>query len=431
MNKFKNVVLYFLICCLISIVPCTGVKAALVYSYNIAARELSPTKYPLDNSFLNVPIRGGSSVAGTFEFEYNISGYEKFIDVYHEYSFGLSLDDVPRFIFDTQVNLPVGDVVTTTSMYLVCNGVEYPFSKNNGNNWSVVLSDGVFNSASLKFKVDYLATYGGADTDVFYMSNPRLVVSNGTLYIYDSSTLTDQGEVNSFRSRMEEMIGALSSSIGRLNSDLSASLDVLRQRMVDQINKTQGVINIVTTKGNAIIESLGALQTSMESKIDTFRTEFDSWMSSLYTHIKSQFTELKTHITSQADRLVSWLDTLNKNVTAQFTALFEKMDEQQNELINGYDPATGDNANTEFENTVDDLAGTEGNLFEISQSDFKFEESDLLSDAGLVAAASFVGNYMQAIFEASGIFGEIAIVGLVLLVFTRLIGFQNFSSGGG
>lgn len=113
--------------------------------------------------------------------------------------------------------------------------------------------------------------------------------------------------------------------------------------------------------------------------------------------------------------------------------IFNKMGEDQEELINGYDPATGNQANTDFSNSTADLEAAEGSLFEntsYNQVDYnQFDNFFSLESVG--GAILFVKSALEAMYSSLGIFGIPISIGLVLLVFTRLIGFQNFTSGGG
>lgn len=146
--------------------------------------------------------------------------------------------------------------------------------------------------------------------------------------------------------------------------------------------------------------------------------------------IPKSYKVTESHVAKQ-----SYLTSFNdlSDGKSLFSGLARKFDEQKDNILNGFDSSTGDQANTNFSNSTADLEAAEGSLFEntsYNQVDYnQFDSFFSLESVG--GAILFVKSALEAMYSSLGIFGIPISIGLVLLVFTRLIGFQNFTSGGG
>lgn len=476
MKKIKYSVLFLLVCLLLSSFPCTGVKAAETLSSGDslpAADDYSLVTLDESAEIMPLSVEFGSTA------EYDIPGANYTYSVLPSMSDGISYIEIPlqtlsiekdntaaalfslNSTFSVTSQDPSKLIINSYFPFIMYNGVKYRF--NYSSRWfnfdiDSVGSDqvlfGVDVYYSSIYNPDLYGSYSGSltpsdttDYSSYYditltpdsddgtrdtVAGIVSTMSSGTFKVYYRGGLISKiDNANSHLSAIKGFLQDVIAGISGLGTTLQETIVAQTSRVISRINtfmenfdSWQSTINTSITTFASNVDSYFR---SLITRVDNFRTEFDTWQNTIYTHL----TNFSDMVSGKFNSLMSRVERVQSEIVTQFTVLFAKMDEQQDELINGYDPVTGDDANDEFENTIDDLAGTEGNLFEISHSDFKFEESDLLSDTGLLAAASFVGNYMQGIFEASGIFGRIAIVGLILLVFTRLIGYQNFSSGGG
>lgn len=157
----------------------------------------------------------------------------------------------------------------------------------------------------------------------------------------------------------------------------------------------------------------------------------------LKTKLQTWFDNVVTSVTNLQSKLQTWFTNLNTNidnfeskVNSLFTQLFNRMDEDQEELVNGYDESVGNTANSDFNNSSADLEAAENSLFENTSYDqIDYNQFNTFFTLETVSGAIlFVKSALEAIYSSLGVFGIPISIGLVLLVFTRLIGFQNFKS---
>lgn len=146
----------------------------------------------------------------------------------------------------------------------------------------------------------------------------------------------------------------------------------------------------------------------------------------LYLHNLSYFISNGFH------ELQNKLDTLNTTITNKFSDMFDQMEEQHNELLNGFDDSTGNQINSDFNDTVADLDEAEDNLFALAENEINYSSyADFFRLSSVEGAIGFVSSWMQSIYVSLGVFGMPILIGLLLIVVTRIIGYQNFSAGGG
>lgn len=157
------------------------------------------------------------------------------------------------------------------------------------------------------------------------------------------------------------------------------------------------------------------------AKIDQFIGLFSTFHTDMHQWFEVTWNDLNNHFANLTTNLTTWFDTL-----------FAKLDEEQDELINGYDPGTGSAAKNEFDSSAAELEAAEGDLFgqtSYDQVDYT-QFNSFFSIEAVAASMLFVKSILESLYGALGVFGVPITIGLVLLVFTRIIGFQNFYSGG-
>ena len=120
------------------------------------------------------------------------------------------------------------------------------------------------------------------------------------------------------------------------------------------------------------------------------------------------------------------------DLQAEANQLQAEANQQQQQMIDGYDNSTGSDVNDDFSGSVDSFQAAEDNLFGMvnyDQVDYD-QYSDWLGIPAVSAALSFIANCMQSLFEGLGDLGIPIMIGLVLLLFSRLIGLQQLAGSG-
>lgn len=181
----------------------------------------------------------------------------------------------------------------------------------------------------------------------------------------------------------------------------------------------------VTEKLNEVISNIQTYGQMIVSNIQFYCGE-------IITTLSEKFNELICNISDFRTEALNYYNGMISKLSSWFTTLFEKMDEDQEELINGYDPGTGSAAKNEFDSSAAELEAAEGDLFgqtSYDQVDYT-QFNSFFSIEAVAASMLFVKSILESLYGALGVFGVPITIGLVLLVFTRIIGFQNFYSGG-
>lgn len=191
--------------------------------------------------------------------------------------------------------------------------------------------------------------------------------------------------------------------------------------MTNIINMLGIVRDNIITYGRAIEDTINLCFTNLFSNMQTLHNDLVTNIGTIIDSLGAFRSEVLNYYNGMISNLSTW-----------FTTLFEKMDEDQEELINGYDPGTGSAAKNEFDSSAAELEAAEGDLFgqtSYDQVDYT-QFNSFFSIEAVAASMLFVKSILESLYGALGVFGVPITIGLVLLVFTRIIGFQNFYSGG-
>lgn len=122
----------------------------------------------------------------------------------------------------------------------------------------------------------------------------------------------------------------------------------------------------------------------------------------------------------------------NNRLQAEANELQAEANQQQQQVIDGYDNSAGDTVNDNFENKSDAFAAAEDSLFGMVNYDAVDynQYNDFLGLPAVSQSAQFISSSLQSLFLALGDLGVPIMIGLVLLLFTRLIGLQVLAGKG-
>lgn len=118
---------------------------------------------------------------------------------------------------------------------------------------------------------------------------------------------------------------------------------------------------------------------------------------------------------------------------ADSQAQIDATNNQTNTLVNGYDSSAGSDVKSQFDSIASDLDGAEASLFDAFAYDgVNYDPfSDYLNSQAVKDVFSFVSSLMSSIWNALGDFSIPIYLGLLIVVVTRFLGYQQMSSGGG
>lgn len=210
------------------------------------------------------------------------------------------------------------------------------------------------------------------------------------------------------------------------------------------INDPESVYPRLITFGDCSfqIDDLGlaypSILSQMSYEFGTIRDRFDTLLSNIGTfnqNILDSISSFKTSVTGWFTKLNNTIENNSiaiDNQTEVIQQEAQKEQEKQQEIIDGYDNSGGTAVNDDFSGSVGDFQAAEDNLFGMvnyDQVDYE-QYSDWLGIPAVSAALSFISNCMQSLFEGLGDLGVPIMIGLVLLLFSRLIGLQQLSGSG-
>lgn len=272
--------------------------------------------------------------------------------------------------------------------------------------------------------------------DDFQSDNKLILPSNSALpfnfdfyYTLDRFTNNTQTDALLYFAFLDDFYFTNTVTIGQPNPDFSYTYDVSIicngvEYKLDPFDPNNSGLDFFT----AIIEKESISTIFLKFTVNgiiTNSTNSNMTVDRMYLHVPGFNVQVHPYISNDTSFKNKLFNSLND--------ILNKMGEDQEELINGFDSVTGDQANTDFSNSTADLEAVEGSLFEntsYNQVDYnQFDSFFSLESVG--GAILFVKSALEAMYSSLGIFGIPISIGLVLLVFTRLIGFQNFTSGGG
>lgn len=349
------------------------------YGFDIPAASLYVSQYPNGSGYFG--IAAGESVSGKFVFHQKINDidisafYNTIIEMYIDLS-AISLN------WDINTGDPVSNVQYTVTPFLIANGNIYSGVKNS-DCIRFYLPEGIYGTFGVMFEVDYKFT--NTNTSPVMLRNLRLDTPFYRIYGY----LSEKSDSRYIREELKAV-----------NENMKGWFANVYNRILDT--------------HNAMTSSLSTWFQGVYDYVDLFRRETGEWLGNIYY------------------KLIEHHNAMTANLTSWFTTLFEKMDEDQEELINGYDPGTGSAAKNEFDSSAAELEAAECDLFgqtSYDQVDYT-QFNSFFSIEAVAASMLFVKSILESLYGALGVFGVPITIGLVLLVFTRIIGFQNFYSGG-
>lgn len=287
-------------------------------------------------------------------------------------------------------------------------------------NWSTFkLSDNIYGGITLGVDVHYKSSY---------------LYEEGSSYSGYSKTLTD-----GYYDYYQLQINPQSADVNQTACTITVKSPVNELYVYDQgvsftYSMKTGISNIFDRLGD--INNYSILINSHLGLIYERLLGMWSDIISGFNNVVDKLEDVRISLWNQIEalRVSLWnkIDEFRIQVFDNFTTLFEKMDEDQEELINGYDPGTGSAAKNEFDSSAAQLEAAEGNLFgQTSYDQVDYQQfNSFFSIEAVAASMLFVKAILESLYGALGVFGVPLTIGLVLLVFTRIIGFQNFYSGG-
>lgn len=134
---------------------------------------------------------------------------------------------------------------------------------------------------------------------------------------------------------------------------------------------------------------------------------------------------------SQTQITVTQQQTEQQHADSQ--AQIDATNNQTNTLVNGYDSSAGSDVKSQFDSVASDLNNAEASLFDAFAYDgVNYDPfSDYLNSQAVKDVFSFVSSLMSSIWNALGDFSIPIYLGLLIVVVTRFLGYQQMSSGGG
>lgn len=206
----------------------------------------------------------------------------------------------------------------------------------------------------------------------------------------------------------------------------------------------------VNPMGNIINSSVITVQQA----VDNLTSKFTDAMALLNSNLQGMYdgmvqyiqafqTSMEDTINSMSATLLTAINTLTADMDSKFEKLFVRMDslsaqqilndnKNHEDTVNGYDPATGDINTEKFDTSSAVLESVESGLTDQASYEIDYSSYDsIFTAAGTVSALAFVKTVLDSMYTALGSFAIPLTLGLLLLVITRILGYQNFSSGGG
>ena len=160
------------------------------------------------------------------------------------------------------------------------------------------------------------------------------------------------------------------------------------------------------------------------------------------TTVSNKLTMISDVLTTQFGFVLSRLDVLTSNLktyhTELLTALKQNSDDQivndnknHEDTTKGYDNSAASSEKDRLDSSIGSMEDSENSLFDSAGGvDVDYSGMEVFYTQ-IAQASSFVASVMQSIYVKSGMFGYIIALGFILLIVTRIIGYQNFTSGGG
>lgn len=191
---------------------------------------------------------------------------------------------------------------------------------------------------------------------------------------------------------------------------------------------SQGINNLrndVHTLQSAIADHFTLLNSNLQGMYDGLTSTLERFQSSMI----SKLTEVTTLITSSISQAAnSVISDADQNHREQL----DNDNKNHDDLVHGYDGSLGDQNTEKFQGASGDLNHAEDDLTGKASYEIDYDQYNSIFQAeGTVSALAFVKTVMDAIYTALGSFAIPLTLGLLLIIITRILGYQHFSSGGG
>ena len=224
---------------------------------------------------------------------------------------------------------------------------------------------------------------------------------------------------------------------------------------IDFFYTTSGSVSSTTLSSSSSVNSItlnaGTLYYGFRQNTDSYyiASAVSGYINVATTQIQASFTTLSNKLTAISDILTSQfgfvlsrLDVLSSNLktyhTELLTALKHNSDDQiandnknHEDTTKGYDNSTASSEKGKLDSSIGSMENSQKSLFDSAGGvDVDYSSMEVFYTQ-IAQASSLVASIMQSIFVKSGMFGYIIALGFILLIVTRIIGYQNFTSGGG
>lgn len=224
---------------------------------------------------------------------------------------------------------------------------------------------------------------------------------------------------------------------------------------IDFFYTTSGSISSTTLSSSSSVNSItlnaGTLYYGFKQNTDSYyvASAVSGYINSATTKIQASLTTLSNKLTTISDILTSQfgfvlsrLDVLSSNLKTYHTELLAALKQYSDDQIandnknhedttKGYDNSTASSEKDRLDSSIGSMENSENSLFESAGGvDVDYSGMEVFYTQ-IAQASSLVASIMQSIFVKSGMFGYIIALGFILLIVTRIIGYQNFTSGGG
>ena len=224
---------------------------------------------------------------------------------------------------------------------------------------------------------------------------------------------------------------------------------------IDFFYTTSGSVSSTTLNSassvNSVTLNAGTLYYGFRQNTDSYyiASAISGYINTSTTQIQASLATLSNKLTTISDILttqfgfvLSRLEVLSSNLKTYHTELLAALKQNSdNQIANdnknhedttkGYDNSTASSEKDRLDSSIGSMEDSENSLFESAGGvDVDYSGVEVFYTQ-IAQASSLVASIMQSIFVKSGMFGYIIALGFILLIVTRIIGYQNFTSGGG